>query len=154
MSVRSLLICVGSELLRGKINTHTSTISQRFLALGIELAHEETVADHLPDLTDAIRRGLDRFPLVMVTGGLGPTFDDLSREAAAAASGRKLSRSPRLLKELKTKFRKARYKTMPPMNARQADVLEGATIIPNAFGTAPGQWLELRGGVRRVIWGE
>jgi nicotinamide-nucleotide amidase len=142
VSTQCLLICVGSELLRGKVNTHASTLAQRFQSLGIDLAHEETVPDALPELTDAIRRGLDQFPLVIVTGGLGPTFDDLSREAAAAASGRALKRSSKLLAELKTKFWKARYKTMPPMNARQADVIEGAIVIPNDFGTAPGQWLQ------------
>jgi nicotinamide-nucleotide amidase len=142
MAIKSLLICVGSELLRGKVNTHASTLSQRLLSLGIELGHEESVPDDLAVLTDSIRRGIERFPLVIVTGGLGPTFDDLSREAAAEATERPLERSGALMRGLQAKFHKARYKSMPPMNARQADVIGGAQIIPNEFGTAPGQWLE------------
>lgn len=142
MATRSLLICVGSELLRGKINTHASTLARRLQGLGIELAHEETLPDELVALTATIRRGVAEFPIVIVTGGLGPTFDDLSREAAAAALGRPLERSAKLLRGLAAKFKKARYKTMPPMNARQADVIRGARVIANAVGTAPGQWVE------------
>ena len=142
MPIKGHLICAGSELLRGKINTHASTLARRLASLGIELAHEETVPDDLAALTGAIRRALDAAPLVIVTGGLGPTFDDLSREAAAAATGRALKKSPRLVRELAAKFRRAGYKIMPPMNARQADVLAGARVIANALGTAPGQWLE------------
>jgi len=142
MSVNGVLICVGSELLRGKINTHTATLARRLQPLGITLAREESIPDDQVALTAAIRRGLAQYPLVIVTGGLGPTFDDLSREAAAEASGRPLIRSAALLRGLKAKFHKARYRAMPPMNARQADVMRGAEILPNGFGTAPGQWLE------------
>ncbi len=115
----------------------------RLLSLGIEIAHEQTVADDLDRLTSAIQRALRAYPLVIVTGGLGPTFDDLARAAAAAATGRPLKRSPQVLQDLNVKFKSARYKVMPPMNARQADVLEGAYVLKNLLGTAPGQWLEL-----------
>jgi len=152
MAIQSLLICVGSELLRGKVNTHASTLARRLLSVGVELAQEQTVADDVNALTQAIRQGLGTFPLVFVTGGLGPTFDDVSREAAASATQCPLERSPKILQELTTKFRKARYKKMPPMNARQADVLRGARVIPNGFGTAPGQWLQRQWKVESEVW--
>ena len=79
------LICVGSELLRGKINSHASTLSRRLLSIGLTLHHEETVGDELEEITTAIRLAVEQFEIVFVTGGLGPTFDDITREAAAAA---------------------------------------------------------------------
>src|SRR5690242_19416709 len=130
--MKAALICVGSELLRGKINTHCSVLAKKLAALNIELGHEETVPDEEALLTKGIRQALEDFPLVIVTGGLGPTFDDISREAAAAATGRRLKRDPRQLAVIEAKFRKAKYQKMPPANARQAQVLEGAEVLPNA----------------------
>jgi len=142
-NVTCSLICVGSELLRGKINTHASTLARRLASVGIDLHAEHSVGDELEDLATAIRQALQTHPLVIVTGGLGPTFDDLTREAAAAAVSRPLVLSSILLKEIFRKFKKAGYKNMPPANKRQAYVLEGALPIPNHAGTASGQWLEL-----------
>jgi nicotinamide-nucleotide amidase len=136
------LICVGSELLRGKINTHASTIARRLASVGLELSAEHTVGDDEAALSALIRRALESSEIVFVTGGLGPTFDDVTREAAARACGRRLVRSPRLLAELGRKFRRAKYRSMPPANARQADLIDGAHAIPNGNGTAPGQWVE------------
>jgi nicotinamide-nucleotide amidase len=147
---RCILICVGSELLRGKLNTHASHISRRLASIGLSLNEENTIADDVRELTDALRRALDRFDVVLVSGGLGPTFDDLTREASSAAAGRRLVLSQDLLNGLRKKFRRARYR-MPPANARQAFLLDGARMIPNGVGTAPGQWLELgRGEGRRA----
>src|SRR5450432_3923993 len=87
---RCLLICVGSELLRGKINTHASTLARRLGSIGLELTEETTLADDLPSMVEAIRAGLNRFKILFITGGLGPTFDDITREAVAQASGRSL----------------------------------------------------------------
>lgn len=142
---RISLICVGSELLRGKINTHASTLARRLSGLGLELAEEHTISDDLGALTQAISRAITTQDVVIVTGGLGPTFDDLTREAAAAACGRKLALSQPLLSEIRRKFSRARLKAMPPANARQAYLIEGAQPIANPVGTAPGQWLRLRG---------
>jgi len=147
------LICVGSELLRGKINTHASTLSRRLMALGIPLVHEQSLPDDQAVLTDVIRQALGQHDLVMVTGGLGPTFDDLSREAAADATGKRLIRSAALVRTIQAKFRKARYKSMPPANLRQADLMDGAESIFNSHGTAPGQWLELSGKVLILLPG-
>lgn len=150
-SPTAALVCVGSELLRGKLNLHASTLAGRLASVGIELAEEHTVADDRSDLGRVLVDCLNRRDLVLVTGGLGPTFDDLSREAASDAVGRPLRRSSALLKDITRKFRRAKY-TMPPANARQADLLEGAVAFRNERGTAPGQWLDLSTGLHpRVL---
>src|SRR5690242_13130525 len=125
MSARCVLVCVGSELLRGKINTHASTLARRLAAIGLELSAEHTVGDDEKALANLIRDGLADSQIVIVTGGLGPTFDDVTREAAATAVGRRLVFSPALFTELKAKFRRARYRKMPPANKRQAFLIDG-----------------------------
>jgi nicotinamide-nucleotide amidase len=142
--VRASLICVGSELLRGKINTHSSTLARRLMSVGIHLSQEQTLGDDLQPLSEAIHEAIHRFPVVVVTGGLGPTFDDITREAAAEALGRPLLASGRLLRGIQAKFRRALHRRMPPANARQAQVIQGARAIRNDHGTAPGQWIELK----------
>lgn len=145
------LLCVGSELLRGKINTHTAGLARRLAPLGLELAEDRTLGDDQNAVADAIRDLCARHAVVIVTGGLGPTFDDVSREAAAQALGVRLKRSPALLRRLKAKFRRARYRAMPPANARQADLLPGATALDNQNGTAPGQFLTGNGAAPSVL---
>jgi len=138
------LICVGSELLRGKINTHASTIARRLASIGLELSAEHTIGDEEEALARLIGQALESSSLVIVTGGLGPTFDDLTREAAAQACGRRLILSKTLLAGIQRKFRRAKYRHMPPANQRQAYLIEGARAIQNPVGTAPGQWLDIR----------
>ncbi len=140
---RCSLICVGSELLRGKINTHASTLARHLASIGLDLVEEHTVGDEFKLLAHVIRRALRENDLVIVTGGLGPTFDDLTREAAAAACGLRLVFSAKLLREIQAKFTRARFRAMPPANKRQAFLLEGAAPIPNRVGTAPGQWIKI-----------
>jgi len=142
---RVALICVGSELLRGKVNTHGSTLARSLASIGLELGEERTLADDPTVLAQAIRQTLVRFDVILITGGLGPTFDDVTREAAAAASGHALKLSKPLLRLISSKFRKAGYRHMPPANTRQAYLLAGARPIKNSRGTAPGQILELPG---------
>jgi nicotinamide-nucleotide amidase len=139
------LICVGSELLRGKINTHASTISRYLCALGLSLVAEQTVSDDQSTIASAIASALHTHNIVLVTGGLGPTFDDLTREAAAEATGYALELSLPLLREIKQKFKRAKLPSMPPANERQAYLLEKAEALSNTVGTAPGQWLEVPG---------
>jgi nicotinamide-nucleotide amidase len=127
--------------LRGKINTHASTLARRLASIGLTIEWEQTLGDELQPLADAISRASESFDVVIVTGGLGPTFDDLSREAAARATGRKLVLSEALLRRLVKKFRNAGF-PMPPANRRQAWLVEGARPIENLVGTAPGQWYE------------
>src|SRR5690348_11722628 len=99
--IRCSLICVGSELLRGKINTHSATVASRLASIGLELHEEHTVADEVRAIAQAIRRALSESQIVMVTGGLGPTFDDLTREAAGQATGRPLQFSSPLLQKIR-----------------------------------------------------
>jgi nicotinamide-nucleotide amidase len=139
------LLAVGSELL-GPLRTETNTLwlTERLLDAGVEVVARTTLADDLPLLGSALREALSRADVVIATGGLGPTADDLTREAAAAATGRPLRRDPAIVEALHARF--ARYgRTMSPTNEKQADVIEGARALPNARGTAPGQLLEHQG---------
>ena len=143
--MRAEILAIGSELL-GPLRAETNTLwlTDRLLEAGVEVAARVTVADDAGLLESAFRSALGRADLVIATGGLGPTEDDLTREAAAAALGRPIHRDPAILDALKTRF--ARYlRHMAAVNEKQADVIDGATVLPNARGTAPGQRLE-RGG--------
>jgi competence/damage-inducible protein CinA-like protein len=143
--VKAHLLAVGSELL-GPLRTETNTIwlTERLLDSGIEVAARSTLADDLRLLETAFRDALSGADVVVATGGLGPTADDLTREAAAAATGRRLRRDPAILEALRARF--TRYgRAMSPTNEKQADVIEGAAALPNARGTAPGQALSLDG---------
>jgi nicotinamide-nucleotide amidase len=143
--VRAELVAVGSELL-GPLRAETNTLwlTERLLDAGIEVAMRTTVADDLALVEAAFRGGLQRADLVIATGGLGPTADDLTREAAAAACGRGFTRDAAIVAALKDRF--ARYgRTLSPTQEKQADVIEGALVLPNPRGTAPGQWLEQDG---------
>ena len=143
--MRAELLAVGSELL-GPLRAETNTLwlTDRLLEAGVEVAARVTVADDAALLESAFRSALGRADLVIATGGLGPTEDDLTREAAAAALGRGIHRDPAILEALRTRF--ARYlRQMAAVNEKQADVIEGAVVLPNARGTAPGQRLEQGG---------
>jgi nicotinamide-nucleotide amidase len=151
---RCSLICVGSELLRGKINTHCSTLARRLASIGLVLGEEHTVTDAPDDIARAIHRALEENQVILVSGGLGPTFDDLTREAASAATGYPLVFVPALLRGIEAKFRRVRVRKMPPENERQAYLLQGAEAIPNRIGTAPGQWLELASSKQQAASGD
>jgi len=143
--VKAELLAIGSELL-GPLRAETNSLwlTERLLDAGIEVASRATLADDIPLLESAFREALARADVVVATGGLGPTADDLTREAAARAAGRPLRREASILDGLRARF--ARYgRTMSPTNEKQADVIEGAEALPNARGTAPGQALELEG---------
>jgi nicotinamide-nucleotide amidase len=144
-AVKAELLAVGSELLvPGRAETNATYITGRLLELGISVVARLTLADDLGLVESAFRQALARAEVVIATGGLGPTEDDLTREAAAAALGRPLRREPRLVDELKARF--ARYgRPMAAVNEKQADVIEGGRILPNPRGTAPGQAVEADG---------
>jgi nicotinamide-nucleotide amidase len=101
---------------------------------------KSVVGDNLTHLVEAARHALFRSDIILVSGGLGPTEDDLTREAVAEAIGLSLRRDPEILRLLEERFAARGWK-MAANNAKQADVLEGATVLPNANGTAPGQWM-------------
>jgi competence/damage-inducible protein CinA-like protein len=143
--MRAELLAVGSELL-GPLRTDTNTVwlTERLLEAGIEVVARSSVADEAALLEAGFRLALARADVVIATGGLGPTADDLTREAAAAALGRRLVRSPEILDALRARF--ARFgRVMAPTNEQQADVIEGARPLPNPRGTAPGQRIEHEG---------
>jgi nicotinamide-nucleotide amidase len=143
--MRAEILAVGSELLTPlRSDTNALHITSELLRVGIEVGARVTVADDKALLESAFRAALARADVVISTGGLGPTEDDLTREAAAAALGRTLSRDPAIVEWLKERF--ARYKrVMAPVNEKQADVIEGGVVMPNARGTAPGQWVDAGG---------
>jgi len=139
--VKAELLAIGSELL-GPLRAETNSLwlTERLLDAGIEVDGRATLADDLALLESAFRGALSRADVVIATGGLGPTADDLTREAAAAATGRALRRDPSILDGLRARF--ARYgRTMSATNEKQADVIDGAEALRNGRGTAPGQLL-------------
>jgi nicotinamide-nucleotide amidase len=143
--MRAEILAVGSELLTPlRSDTNALYLTAKLLEVGIDTGARVTVADDPVLLESAFRAALTRADIVIATGGLGPTEDDLTREAAAAALGRPLRRDPVLMEELKARF--ARYnRVMAPVNEKQADVIEGAAVLRNERGTAPGQRVEAEG---------
>jgi nicotinamide-nucleotide amidase len=151
--MRAELLAVGSELLTPlRQDTNTLYMTERLADLGVEVGARVTVADDPRLLESAFRAALSRADLVVATGGLGPTEDDLTREAAAAALGRGLLRDPAYLEALRARF--AKYlRPMAPTNEKQADLIEGAFFLKNPRGTAPGQWVERDGKVLVLLPG-
>ena len=145
------IIAVGSEMLTPfRQDTNSLFLTAQLNDLGVPVAFKTIVGDSLDQLTDTIRIALRRAGLVLISGGLGPTEDDLTREALAAALNLPLLRSDDLLTSLRARFA-ARNIPMPSNNAKQADVLDGAAILPNANGSAAGQYLETQvDGQRRI----
>lgn len=143
--MRAEIIAVGSELLDPlRRETNGGYITGRLRSVGVDVLARTTVADDAAWLEQAFRQALSRSDVVVATGGLGPTADDLTREAAARAAGRALRRDPGLLEALEARF--ARYgRAMAPVNAQQADLIEGAVSLPNARGSAPGQYFDEAG---------
>src|SRR6266576_5852886 len=147
IAVRAEIISVGTELLLGQIaDTNARWMSERLAAIGVDVLHRQTVGDNVERIIGALGLGASRADLVLVTGGLGPTQDDLTRDAIAAFAGLPLIRHPELEDMLHAKFRGFSARPMPPNNLRQADVPEGARTIAPDRGTAPGLIVELATG--------
>ncbi|HEY7874496.1 MAG TPA: competence/damage-inducible protein A [Actinomycetota bacterium] len=135
------IIGVGTELLLGQIaNTNAQRISAALATIGVDVFRHGAVGDNLDRVVDVIRESAARSDAVIVTGGLGPTPDDLTREAVAAAFDAPLERDPELAEWIKEVFERL-GRAMPEDNLRQADRPRGALSIP-AEGTAPGFWIE------------
>jgi nicotinamide-nucleotide amidase len=146
------IIAAGSEMLTPfRQDTNSLFLTEGLNDLGIQVAFKTIVGDSLEHLTAAARIAVSRADIVVFSGGLGPTEDDLTREAAAAALHLKLIRDEALLASLHQRFA-ARKIPIPSNNFKQADVLEGATLIPNRNGSASGQLIDTRmHGKRRVV---
>lgn len=143
--MRAEIIAVGTELLIGQIaNTNAQDISEALASIGVDVLHHIVVGDNEDRIAEAIKTALHRSDAVIITGGLGPTHDDLTREAIAVATGRPLVRSPDLERWVTEKFERM-SRPMAPSNLRQADVPQGASTIDNPRGTAPGLVLDIDG---------
>lgn len=135
------IVGVGTELLLGQIaNTNAQYISQALAAVGVDVYHHSVVGDNEARMVDVLSTALRRSDAVIVTGGLGPTPDDITREAVAAVTGRELQREPDLVERIEEIFRSLK-REMPAANLRQADLPAGATVI-DPEGTAPGFWID------------
>lgn len=135
------IIAVGSELLTPfRMDTNSLYLTEQLNLLGVDVIFKSIVGDDMRRLVAAAQHGLFRSEIVVFSGGLGPTEDDLTREAVAEALGVGLHRDPEILTRLEQRFAERGWK-MAPNNAKQADVLDGATVLSNPNGTAPGQWL-------------
>jgi nicotinamide-nucleotide amidase len=140
---RGETIAVGSELLAlGRADTNSGVIAGRLATLGIDVVARSIVGDHLGYLELAVRTALQRADVVLITGGLGPTDDDLTRQAVAAALGRALHEDPEQMARITERFAR-RGLPMPDINRRQAMLIDGAVRLDNPNGTAPGQWIDL-----------
>ncbi|HEX9413341.1 MAG TPA: competence/damage-inducible protein A, partial [Ktedonobacterales bacterium] len=145
--MRAEILSVGTELLLGQItDTNATYLAQELAALGIDLFFVSQVGDNLDRLSETLRRARDRSDLVIMTGGLGPTEDDLSREAIAAVLDERPRVDPPLEAELRGFFA-SRGITMPERNVKQAWVIPSVTVLRNPVGTAPGWWAERDGKV-------
>ena len=146
------IIAIGTELLTPyRQDTNSLFLTEKLNQLGVEVRFKSVVGDRREDLTSNARIALSRSDIVIFMGGLGPTEDDLTREAVADALGVELKKNPDIVAALYKRFAERRIK-MPPNNERQADVLSGAEVLPNPNGTAPGQWLDTTvDGERRIV---
>ncbi len=143
------IIAVGSELLTpARVDTNSLYLTEELNALGVEVVAKAVIGDDRARLADALRTAAARSEIVITTGGLGPTEDDVTREAAAEALGRKLVYRQEICDAIEARFRRLGRK-MAEINKRQAWVIEGAEALDNSEGTAPGQWIPL--GERKVV---
>ena len=143
--MKAEIIAVGSELLTpDRIDTNSLFLTEELNKLGIEVLRKTIVGDQRELLAEAFRDALNRVPVVIASGGLGPTEDDLTRETLADLLGRRLERNDDVVRAIEARFRSFK-RDMPAVNLRQAMVPEGAEVLENPRGTAPGLWLEDKG---------
>lgn len=136
------ILTIGTELLLGQIvDTNASWIAQRLAEAGIDLFYKTTVGDNASRIEAALRQALSRAEVVITTGGLGPTEDDLTRDVVAAVLGRPLRLDPAVLAHIERRFAHRKI-PMPENNRKQAMVPEGAELLYNPNGTAPGLFLK------------
>jgi nicotinamide-nucleotide amidase len=140
--MKTEILAVGTELLTPFFqDTNSLFLTDGLNALGLRVSFKTVVGDEEEDLLRAVRTAMVRSRLILVMGGLGPTEDDRTRETIAKALGRKLVFRKELLKGIRERFRR-RGLAMPPSNLKQCRVIEGAEVLDNPQGTAPGLWIE------------
>jgi len=141
---RAALVTVGDELLLGDtVDGNAAWLGRALAELGLRVVHRTTVGDDPAAIRAALQDEAARADVVLVTGGLGPTEDDRTREALAQAAGVALRTDPEIVAALEERYRARGYERLPPTNLRQAEVPEGARALANAYGTAPGLALEV-----------
>ena len=147
------IIAVGSEMLTAeRLDTNSLYLTAELNNLGVEVVTKCVIGDDLGRLAEAVQRALSRSAIVILSGGLGPTEDDLTREAVARALDRKLVFHPEIAEALERRFAATKRK-MSEINKRQAFVIAGAEVLPNDRGTAPGQWVAAGGAVAILLPG-
>ncbi|MGA3334293.1 MAG: competence/damage-inducible protein A [Terracidiphilus sp.] len=150
--MKAEIIAVGSEMLTPyRQDTNSLYLTEKLNGIGVAVAFKTVVGDRRKDLVNAIQTALGRIDILILMGGLGPTKDDLTREAAAEALSLTLCRDATQVAALHARAATWRI-SMPQNNLKQADVLQGATLLPNPNGSAPGQWLDTTfGGYRKLV---
>ena len=148
------LISVGTEILLGNIvNTNAAFLSEQCAALGLSCYHQSVVGDNEERLLEAVRQALTRSDILILSGGLGPTKDDLTKEVTAKAFGKELYEDEHTKKRIEEYFRRVHSDQVTPNNWKQALVPEGAKVIDNHNGTAPGLILEENGKIAILLPG-
>ena len=143
--MRAEILSCGTELLLGHItDTNATYLAQSLAALGIDLYFVSQVGDNQGRIIETLRRAWERSDLIIMTGGLGPTEDDLARESISALLGETMQVDPQLEADLRTMFA-TRNSRMPERNIKQATLIPSAQALPNPLGTAPGWWVEKDG---------
>jgi len=144
---RAAILAVGSELLTPlRIDTNSLYVTEQLNALGIDVVFKAVIGDSRDELAHAVRQSIGRVDLLVLSGGLGPTDDDVTRDAVADVLARPMREDPGITERIRQRF-ESRGWTMPEINRRQAMVPHGAEVLPNPNGTAPGLWIEHEHGV-------
>src|SRR5688572_24888315 len=145
---RAAILAVGSELLMPfRVDTNSLRLTERLNTFGIDVVIKLVVGDDRAELGAAFRAARSRADLVVLTGGLGPTDDDVTREVVAEVLGRRLTEDVTITEQIRGRFAARFNSPMPEINRRQAMVPEGAVVLPNTRGSAPGLWMEDDSGV-------
>ena len=148
--MNACILAIGSEMLTPfRVDTNSLFVTERLNTIGYDVRLKAVVADDVDELARVIEGALAWAAVIVITGGLGPTEDDITRDAVARVLGTPLDLDETIVDQLRERFAK-RGMTMPDINRRQAMVPRGATVLPNANGTAPGLWLE-RGATALVL---
>src|SRR4051795_4361735 len=143
------IIAIGSEMLGPtRVDTNSLKVTAAFESFGIGVVRKTVVGDRQAELVDEIRHSLDHSSILITSGGLGPTEDDMTRDALAEALGLEMEIDNRIVEQLEKRFA-ARGWVMPEVNKRQANVFIGQTMLPNERGTAPGFHIQKNG---KHIW--
>ena len=143
MNKQAELISIGNELLCGRtVNTHAQTLGKALFEIGFQLIRDTTIPDELPIIGKVTHEAIDRAPFVFITGGLGPTSDDITRDALSVALNQKIVLHSPTVQIIEQRMLN-RGRKINEAAKRQALILENATVLPNSVGAAPGQMIQL-----------